>query len=168
MMVLPLSTSTCHFSRNRCIRYLILFCSIYIAGYYNALSCFPLPSWLPSPFPCQTPKLPICRPPLPVFKTLGQVHPNPHSDPHIRRAAAKLDAWLKKLVSNAYVDSVSVAVVTPDGPVFSKGYGARRANETGPGRGEVDENTIYRIASVSKLFTALELWILKERGCVKW
>jgi len=75
---------------------------------------------------------------------------------------------MKKFASLDGVDSVTVAIVTPDGPVFSKGYGVRRANETGIQREKVDEDTIYRLASVSKMFTVLELWILEEQGALKW
>jgi hypothetical protein len=106
----------------------------------------------------------ICRPPLPAHMT---VVPPPQDNTFIRRASHRLDARLKDLHSREDVDSVTVAVVTANGPIFSKGYGVLCGNETEK-RGPVNEDTIYRIASISKLFTVLELWILKEKGAIAW
>jgi hypothetical protein len=132
----------------------------YAAGYYNIVRLNP--PW-PRPITDGNRHV-ICRPPLPPLKTSAL----DLNDYHIRRASYELDQSLRKLASLDGLDSITVAVVTPDGPVFSKGYGVRRANETVAQRGQVDEDTIYRLASVSKMFTVLELWILKERGALEW
>jgi len=132
----------------------------YTAGYYNVVHLkLSFPRWAPSRH-----KHVICRPPLPPLK--NQVF-DPGEYP-LRQASEEFDASMKVFATQKGVDSVTVAIVTPQGSIFSKGYGARRANETGSRRGKVDENTIYRLASVSKLITVLELWILKERGALKW
>ncbi|KAF8878279.1 beta-lactamase/transpeptidase-like protein [Gymnopilus junonius] len=157
------------------LKYVPFFCVVYVAGYHSLLSHLRFPYWLPHLFPFipawllhSEPVHPICRPFFPPLAELSR-GTNYTENYHIRRAARKLDAMLKELADIQWVDSLSVAVVTADGPVFSKGYGVRRANETDERlRGDVDENTVYRIASVSKLFTALELWILKEKGMIRW
>ncbi|KAG8904117.1 hypothetical protein FRC01_008863, partial [Tulasnella sp. 417] len=48
-------------------------------------------------------------------------------------------------------------------------YGVLRANETDPRkRGKPDEDSLYRIASISKMFNVYEMMILKERGLLNW
>ncbi|KAJ7246323.1 beta-lactamase/transpeptidase-like protein [Mycena haematopus] len=67
------------------------------------------------------------------------------------------------------IDSLSIAVVTPNGPIFEHGYGVLRANETDPEkRGSVTRDSIYRIASITKMFAVLETLILRERGALNW
>ena len=66
------------------------------------------------------------------------------------------------------MDSLAVAVVTPAGPIYEAFRGPIRANESSwPGRGaDVDGDSIFRIASVSKLFASLEALILRDRGAL--
>ncbi|KIO26859.1 hypothetical protein M407DRAFT_23917 [Tulasnella calospora MUT 4182] len=114
-----------------------------------------------------TPQKPyICHPPLPaVLRSL----PTPPDAPQFLNAARTLDAALTLRVAAPDMDSISVAVVTPSGPVFSKTYGALRANETDPRkRGKPDEDSLYRIASISKMFNVYEMMILRERGLLNW
>ena len=132
----------------------------YAAGYYNVVPLgLSLPRWVTGRH-----KHVLCRPPLPPLKpqALGPNHCR------IQHASSKFNKYMKKFASRDGVDSVTVAIVTSNSSVFSKGYGVRRANETGVQRGKVDVDTIYRLASVSKMFTVLELWILEERGALKW
>ena len=133
----------------------------YAAGYYNVVPLgLSLPRWVTG-----RRHHVLCRPPLPPLKPQAL---DPGNSNIIKQASCKFDKYMKKFASLDGVDSVTVAIVTPDGPVFSKGYGVRRANETGVQREKVDEDTIYRLASVSKMFTVLELWILEEQGALKW
>ncbi|KAG8921540.1 hypothetical protein FRC01_000197 [Tulasnella sp. 417] len=120
-------------------------------------------SWPGEPAP-QKPY--ICHAPLPaVLRSL----PAPPSAPQFLTAARTLDAALTLRAAAPDMDSISVAVVTPSGPVFSKTYGALRANETDPRkRGKPDEDSLYRIASISKMFNVYEMMILKERGLLNW
>ena len=55
---------------------------------------------------------------------------------------------------------MSVAVVKGDTIAFSKGYGLRDVGRTLP----VNDSTVYRIASISKMITASALMILYEQG----
>lgn len=139
----------------------------YIAGHLNLLGLF-LDTCGYYCYKHRSPEnfhVPTCRPPLPL-DSKDSFNLNLHS---IRHAGRKLDLRLKELFDNVALDSLVVNVVTPRGTLFTKGYGVQRANETlHKRRGIVDEHTIYRIASVTKLFTALELMILRERGALSW
>ncbi|EGN94876.1 hypothetical protein SERLA73DRAFT_96244 [Serpula lacrymans var. lacrymans S7.3] len=62
---------------------------------------------------------------------------------------------------------MSVAVVTSDGPIYDGFWGLLRANETeDENQRAVDRHTIYRLASISKLTTVLETYILRDRGAL--
>lgn len=120
-------------------------------------------SWPGSP----TPQKPyICHPPLPaVLRSLT----TPPTGPQFLTAARTLDAALTLRAALPDMDSISLAVVTPSGPIFSKTYGALRANETDPRkRGKPDEDSLYRIASISKIFNVYEMMILREKGLLNW
>ncbi|KAH9486520.1 Beta-lactamase-like protein str6 [Psilocybe cubensis] len=109
----------------------------------------------------------ICQPPSP---NLFAYHPPRPSTDLIEKAAKDLDEYLTKRASEPEIDSISLSIVTPAGPIFIGGYGTLRANETdleGPVQ-VVDENSIYRIASISKMFTVLETLILREKGLLNW
>ncbi|KAG8957554.1 hypothetical protein FRC05_009828, partial [Tulasnella sp. 425] len=107
-----------------------------------------------------------CHPPLPP---IPQALRSPPSGPLFTSAAEMLDALLSLKASTPEMDSISLAVVAPPGTIFSKSYGALKANETTPEkRGRPDENSRYRIASISKMFTVFELLVLKEKGLVGW
>lgn len=83
----------------------------------------------------------------------------------VKSAIAAAGEYLFELSQTPEVDSVVAAVVTPDGSIYEGTYGLLRANETDPARqGTVDRNSVYRIASVTKVFTAWESWILRDRG----
>ncbi|KAF8167663.1 beta-lactamase/transpeptidase-like protein [Crassisporium funariophilum] len=104
-----------------------------------------------------------CKPPSP---NLLAYHPPRADEKLILKAAHHLDRFLAKRTSHTDIDSVSVAVITPDGPIYERGYGVLRANES-DGR-VVDRDSIYRIASITKMFTVLETLILRERGALNW
>lgn len=85
------------------------------------------------------------------------------------KSIAAIDKYLSDRASQADIDSISVALVTPAGTLWQGGYGVLRANETGDAeKGTVDGDSIYRIASISKAFTVLETLILRERGALSW
>ncbi|EGN94877.1 hypothetical protein SERLA73DRAFT_77610 [Serpula lacrymans var. lacrymans S7.3] len=93
---------------------------------------------------------------------------NPPAPSVISSAAQKLDSVLSlqfSALNESGVDSISVAVVTSNGSVYEGFWGVKRANETDAAlRGTVDRNSIYRLGSGSKLITALETYILRNRG----
>ncbi|EIN03774.1 beta-lactamase/transpeptidase-like protein [Punctularia strigosozonata HHB-11173 SS5] len=91
--------------------------------------------------------------------------PSPDT-PAFQSLARALDQQLARRVARADMDSLAVAVVTSGGSVFEGTYGVVKANESSDGR--VDRDTIYRLASVSKIFTALESWLLVQNGSLEW
>ncbi|TFK36950.1 beta-lactamase/transpeptidase-like protein [Crucibulum laeve] len=107
-----------------------------------------------------------CRFPLPNLLASSPPHA---SDEEIVQASNALYDSLSKQTSQEDIDSLSIAVVTPTGSVFEYGFGVLRANETDVGKqGKIDKDSIYRIASISKMFTVLETLILRERGILSW
>lgn len=119
----------------------------------------------PSPL---TIKKNACQPPPP---NLLAYHPPSAEDKDILKATQRLDQVLAKRVakSNSGIDSLSVAVITSNGPIFERGYGVLRANESShQEQHPVDRDSIYRIASVTKMITVLETLILRERGVLDW
>ena len=104
-----------------------------------------------------------CKPPLP--KLLQKYPPALKEYRSLRWAAIKLDAQLAARAALPGTDSLVIAVVTPAGVLWSKGYGRRHANETG-NTAPPNLNTSYRIASISKMFATLETLILRERGAL--
>ncbi|KAJ6575319.1 beta-lactamase/transpeptidase-like protein [Mycena capillaripes] len=107
-----------------------------------------------------------CSPPFPTL--LASNPPGP-SAPGFEKAAASLHEFLSIRTLDSDIDSLSLAVVTPDGPIFERGYGVLRANESAPEEfGSVTRDSIYRIASITKMFAVLETLILRERGILNW
>ncbi|KAF8973666.1 beta-lactamase/transpeptidase-like protein [Flammula alnicola] len=95
--------------------------------------------------------------------------PTSSSNDHIVKASKDLDKYLSSRASKSDIDSIAVAVVTPAGSIFEAGYGVLKANETDAEHAQpVDRDSIYRIASISKMFTVLETLILRERGVLNW
>ncbi|KAF8216007.1 beta-lactamase/transpeptidase-like protein [Mycena galopus ATCC 62051] len=91
-----------------------------------------------------------CRAPLPTLLTS---HPPGPDSPGIQEAADSLHEFLSIRTTASDIDSLSIAVVTPAGPIFERGYGVLRANETSlEKRGSVTRDSIYRIASITKMF----------------
>lgn len=108
-----------------------------------------------------------CRPPSPVIPLSSA----DTSGPAFIEAAAGLDAVLVERSAQPDIDALSIALVTPSGIVFERHYGVLRANETDlkpDGRRKPDSESLYRIASISKMFAVLELLILRENGLLKW
>ena len=103
-----------------------------------------------------------CHPTLPSILKWHPPSPQNHA---FHYAQKSLDAYLSRRTSHSDIDSLVLAVVTADGVVFQKGYGALRANETDENkRGHVNANTLYRLASVSKMFAVMETMILRDKG----
>jgi CubicO group peptidase (beta-lactamase class C family) len=105
-----------------------------------------------------------CAFPLPNLLSSGL--PSEYGHNTISIASRSLDKYLRAKVRQRDIDSLSIAVVTPNGPIFQKGYGVLRANETGARTPDAD--SIYRIASISKMFTVLQTLVLRDRGVLDW
>ncbi|KAJ7781723.1 beta-lactamase/transpeptidase-like protein [Mycena maculata] len=105
-----------------------------------------------------------CRPFLPPLF----VHSPPHiDDPLIKAASLRTGQFLESRFSKKDIDSLSVAVVSSNGVLFEANYGVMRGNESGTSPATTSDS-MYRIASVSKLFTVLEGHILAEKGVISW
>jgi serine beta-lactamase-like protein LACTB, mitochondrial len=75
-------------------------------------------------------------------------------------AANPIDAIVNDAISRDHLVGVSVAVVKADTVVYAHGYGFADAEQHVP----VTPETRFRLASISKLFTATAAWKLVEAG----
>lgn len=75
-----------------------------------------------------------------------------------------IDATIERTMTEFGVPGMAVSVVHGDEVVYSKGHGIR---ETGSEL-QVDDTTLFQIASVSKAFTAAALAILVDEGRLGW
>ena len=73
---------------------------------------------------------------------------------------SQLDSLLQQIKEKYSVVGMSVTVTKESDIVFSQGYGLRDIGRNLP----VDQNTIYRIASISKMITATALMQLYEKN----
>ncbi|KAJ7039367.1 beta-lactamase/transpeptidase-like protein [Mycena alexandri] len=105
-----------------------------------------------------------CRPFLP---TLFDQSPPQADNPLLQAASLRAAQFLESRFSKKDIDSLSVAVVSSDGVLFEGNYGVMRGNES-ESSPVTNSDSMYRIASVSKLFTVLEGHILAEKGVISW
>ena len=103
-----------------------------------------------------------CRPFLPNL--FSDTSPVDH--PAIEDATKSLTTHFNSRFAKGDIDSLSVAVMTSAGLLFENNFGVTRANETGSP--PIHSHSIYRIASVAKLFNVLEGFILEQRGHIAW
>lgn len=75
---------------------------------------------------------------------------------------SQLTSKLEAIKSNRGVLGMSVTVIKNEGISYSKGFGTRDVARNLP----VNDSTIYRIASISKMITAIALMQLYDRGLV--
>ena len=141
---------------------LTFICLTVAAIHYFAPAASTFPSVNLNFFPWDPPTCPAPKP-----NVFGYHPPRPSND-QIVKATKSLDDWLTKTITQNPIDSLSIAVVTAAGPLFEKGYGVLRANESVEEQNPVERNSVYRIASISKMFTVLETLILRERGILNW
>ncbi|KAN0082374.1 Beta-lactamase/transpeptidase-like protein [Tylopilus felleus] len=106
-----------------------------------------------------------CRAPLPSL--LATNAPSGAEAP-LQKAFGLLGSVLQRYFYQGRIDSLSVAVVGSKGSLYEGFWGTRRANESDAGEDtKVNKHSIYRVASISKLFTALETLVLRDRGVLK-
>ena len=77
-------------------------------------------------------------------------------------AQSQLTAKLEAIKSNRGVLGMSVTVIKNEGISYSKGFGIRDVARDLP----VNDSTIYRIASISKMISAIAMMQLYDRGLV--
>lgn len=75
-----------------------------------------------------------------------------------------IDAYVQSALADWQTPGLAVAIIKEGKVVLARGYGTRRAGENSP----VDEQTIFPIASVTKVFTATSLALLVEEGTLQW
>ena len=78
-----------------------------------------------------------------------------------------LDKYIQSAVDDYNLPGLAIAIVKDDKVVFEKGYGKRNLGKL-IGRGKVDENTTFAIASQSKAYTATALAMLVDEGKLSW
>ncbi|TFK49170.1 beta-lactamase/transpeptidase-like protein [Heliocybe sulcata] len=103
---------------------------------------------------------------LPFLPKLFVETPASISDPAIAQATKDVEQFFSNRFAQGDIDSLSVAVVTSTGPILERNYGVVRANESESPL--TTSHSSYRIASVAKLFTALEGLILEQKGVLSW
>ena len=104
-----------------------------------------------------------CRPFIPkVFVD----RPPSSAHPAIQEATKVLDTYISGHVASSGIDSLSIAVVTSEGTLYQRNSGALKANETNSP--PVTSDSMFRLASISKLFTVLEGMILEQKGIISW
>jgi CubicO group peptidase (beta-lactamase class C family) len=75
-----------------------------------------------------------------------------------------LDAYVARTMSTFEVPGLALAIVKDGQVVVAKGYGVRKLGEAAP----VDAQTLFGIASNTKVFTAVALGLLVEEGKLEW
>jgi CubicO group peptidase (beta-lactamase class C family) len=132
--------------------------SVAVGSYYSGYWTLPLLTGRDEPEKFN------CRPFLPSI--FAQTPPSPdHSS--IMAASQQLGDFLSTRFSVGDIDSLSVAVVSADGFLFEGNYGVVRGNESRSSP-PTTSDSMYRVASVSKLFNVLEGLILAEKGILSW
>jgi CubicO group peptidase (beta-lactamase class C family) len=74
-------------------------------------------------------------------------------------AAPKIDAVLERAVAEHRIPALAVGLVIDGELVLSRGYGKRA-----PEGGKVDADTVFRIGSITKTFTATVALMLRDKG----
>lgn len=129
-----------------------------------------IPPVIPSGFTTRTPSPPRsafheCRAPLP---SLLATNAPSGAEALLQKAFGLLGSVLQRYFYQGRIDSLSLAVVGSKGSLYEGFWGTRRANESDAGEDtKVYKHSIYRVTSISKLFTALETLVLRDRGVLK-
>jgi CubicO group peptidase (beta-lactamase class C family) len=82
----------------------------------------------------------------------------------VKEALPKLDTLAEKKLKKTGVPGMAIAVVHKDKVVYLKGFGVRQAGK----EGQVDPDTVFQLASVSKPLTSTVLAALVGEGIIKW
>lgn len=84
--------------------------------------------------------------------------------PDISKKLKGFDQYMDKILKDWNIAGAGVGVVYKDKLVFAKGYGYRDYENKLP----VTPNTLYQIASNTKLFTTIAVGMLVEQGKLDW
>ena len=80
--------------------------------------------------------------------------------PEVAGAIAAIDAWVAGTRHYEQVPGISVGIVRDQDLLWSKGYGYANLESARP----ADDDTLYSICSISKLFTAIAIMQLRDEG----
>ncbi|MGH1365586.1 MAG: serine hydrolase [Calditrichia bacterium] len=75
-----------------------------------------------------------------------------------------LDAYISRSMQEWQVPGVAVAIIHKDTLRFAKGFGIRAIGK----KGDVNDHTLFAVASNSKAFTATLLGMLVDQGRLRW
>lgn len=79
------------------------------------------------------------------------------------KKVTQIEKNITSTMSRQNVPGLGVGIVSTDGLIYGKGFGVANLEEKSP----VTPNTVFRIASVSKVLTAVGVMQLVERGQIK-
>src|ERR1051325_5884552 len=96
------------------------------------------------------------------FASILQAQPAPAID--VNQKLAGFDAFMEKTLKDWNAPGIGVGIVVGDKLVFAKGYGYRDYGKKLP----VTSQTMFTIASNTKLFTAISAGMLVEEGKLTW
>ncbi len=99
-----------------------------------------------------------------LFAALTSIPPTVYGETPPEPNAAELDALITATMQDWKVPGASVAIVRGDRVVMAKGYGYRDLEQKKP----ATEKTLFRLASVTKSFTAAGVAALVTQGKVEW
>ncbi len=80
--------------------------------------------------------------------------------PEVRDAVTLLDLWIQEQMAYQQIPGLSVGVVYDQEVIWSKGYGVEDLESQDP----VTPATLFRLGSVTKLFTATAILQLRDQG----
>ncbi len=80
------------------------------------------------------------------------------ASPEVQGALAAIDAWIQGVQTYEKVPGISVGIVRGQDLIWAKGYGYSNPKTKRP----ADENTLYSICSISKLFTSIGIMQLRD------
>jgi CubicO group peptidase (beta-lactamase class C family) len=86
--------------------------------------------------------------------------PHDKNDPEVRAVLAQIELDIEKQRQENKIAGMSVAIVYDQDVLWSKGFGYADVDKKVP----ADPATVYRVGSVTKLFTALMLMQLRDAG----
>lgn len=85
-------------------------------------------------------------------------------NPHLVHFLDSLDIRIRKSIENTKVPGAAVVIVHQGKTVYKKAFGVKVFNSVSP----VDTNTVFRLASVSKGFSAVLTGLLVEDEILSW
>lgn len=95
-----------------------------------------------------------------VFLFAGQAHAQTKEESNPPQTIQELETAIEKVLEETVTPAVGVAMVDKDGPVWIAGLGKANIENNV----DANENTMFRIGSVSKMFVALAVLKLQEEG----